>query len=156
MRFWSSNVINFPAWQTDFSFGTQPQGTGDMKISNCHVYGLADMTVPVHGTYVFEKGEVSRTTAHSYWGAAGEGCVWLLMVITRDIQHFTTHSNLESGLLVNCLRDQLSHWNHGSDFWGNTQYIIISTLQGVSLCEERYWFCENEIRIENNLLSEYM
>ena len=25
-----------------------------------------------------------------------------------DIQHFTTHSNLESGLLVNCL-DQLCH-----------------------------------------------
>ena len=97
MRFWSSNVINFPAWQTDFSFGTQPQGTGDMKISNCHVYGLADMTVPVHGTYVFEKGEVSRTTAHSYWGAAGEGCVWLLMVITRDIQQIVI-----------------------SDFWGNT------------------------------------
>ena len=61
-----SKVTNFSAWQTDFSFGTQPQGTGDIKISNCHVYGLADMTVPVHGTYVFEKGEVSRTTAHSY------------------------------------------------------------------------------------------
>ena len=119
--FWSSNVINFPAWQTDFSFGTQPQGTGDMKISNCHVYGLADMTVPVHGTYVFEKGEVSRTTAHSYWGAAGEGCVWLLMVITRDIQQIVI-----SNRLVACWwtawRPSVSNiqWNHVSDFWGNT------------------------------------
>ena len=44
--FWSSNVINFlPAWQTDFSFESQHQGIGDIKISNCHVYGMADMTV---------------------------------------------------------------------------------------------------------------
>ena len=50
----------------------------------------------------------------------------------------------------------MSHWNHGSVFWGNTQYIIISTLQGVSLCEERYWLCEIKIWIENNLLSEYV
>ena len=81
------------------------------------------------------------------------------MVITRDIQHFTTHSNLESGLLVNCIRDQLCHIGIMDPTSGailNTQYIIISTLQGVSLCEERYWLCENKIRIENNLLSEYM
>ena len=58
----SSNVSQILALE----FGAQLQGIGDMKISNCHVYGLADMTVPVHGTYVFEKGEVSRTTAHSY------------------------------------------------------------------------------------------
>ena len=61
--FWSSNVINFlPAWQTDFSFESQHQGIGDIKISNCHVYGMADMSL--HGTWYFRK-ERSRAQLHT-------------------------------------------------------------------------------------------
>ena len=105
----SSNVINFlPAWQTDFSFESQHQGIGDIKISNCHVYGMADMTVCMVPDIWERRGLVHNCTQllRSCWRRM---CLWLLMVITRDIQHFTTHSNLESGLLVNCLRDQLCH-----------------------------------------------
>ena len=129
MRFWSSNVINFPAWQTDFSFGTQPQGTGDMKISNCHVYGLADMTVPVQCMVpicIWERRSLPHNCTQLLRSCWGRMC----LITDGYYSGYTTNSN----------------------FWLLGQYIIISTLQGVNLCEEKYKLCENKMRIANNLL----
>ena len=86
------------------------------------IYGMADMTACMVPDIWERRSLLHNCTQpqllRSCWRRM---CLWLLMVITRDIQQIVI-----SNRLVACWwtawRPSVSNiqWNHVSDFWGNT------------------------------------